>query len=243
MNRFLRKHRTFVFAFLAIIMISLPFFGIGSNYLFSSPQDVVLKVNGTKVRRSEYDRLLNQLMKSNPEMPAEQKQQVRGQALNELIRLIVYDQEAERYGLRVSDQELRAQLEHTPAFLTDGKFDPQKYLQTLTQVAGTTPEEFENYRKKDMAAFKLNQVIASAAAVTDEDLKEAVEGRLAIETDLKKKKTWKENPETLRAEIRGQQANWLFQDWLGAINSSLKVRLTSDQFRKSLESPAQQPAG
>jgi hypothetical protein len=243
MNKFFRKHRTFVFVFLAAIMVSLPFFGVGTNYLFSSPQDVVMQVNGAKVRRADYDRLLNQILKSKPDMKPEQKQQARAQAMNELIRLIVYDQEAAKYGLHVSDQELRAQIEHTPAFQKDGKFDPSTYVNTLTNLADTTPEEFEAFRKKDMAAFKLNQLVASAAGVSDADVQEAMNNRMAVETDPKKKKEWKENPESLRAEIRGQQVNWLFQDWLGSINSTLKVKITSDEFRKSLEGPAQQPAG
>lgn len=243
MNKFLRKHRTFVFVFLAIIMVSLPFFGVGTNYLFSSPQDKVLSINGQKIRRGEYDRLLNQIIKSQPNLTSQQKQQARGQALNELIRLVVYDQEAKRYGLRVSDQELKMQIEHTPQFQKDGRFDPATYVQMLGQLADTTPEEFEKFRKRDMAALKLNQLIASSIQVSDEDLKESMAARMAIETDAKKKKEWQKDPESLRNEVRGQEVNWAFQDWLGSINSTLKVKITSDQFRKSLESPAEQPAG
>jgi parvulin-like peptidyl-prolyl isomerase len=241
MNKFLRKHRTFVFVFLAIIMVSLPFFGLGTNYLFSSPQDTVLKINGQKIKRGEYDRLLNQIVQSQPELTPEQKQQIRGQALNELIRLVVYDQEAKKYGLYVSDQELKLQLENTPQFQKDGRFDPATYVQTLTRLANTTPEEFEKFRKRDMAALKLNQLIASSIRISDADFKDTLQARMAIETDVKKKKEWQKDPESLRNELRNQEVNWAFQDWLGSINSTLKVKITSAQFRESLERPTQQP--
>ncbi len=239
MFKFFRKHRTVVFVALAFVVIGLPFFGLGTSFLQSSPQDVILKINGEKVLQGQFDRLIDQITRQDPTMTAEKKVQVRGQAMNELIRLTVYDQEAHKYGIRVPDQELRFQLENTPAFQKEGKFDGQTYLQTLHQVGNISPEEFEAMRKKDIAASKLNQLISSSVQISDADLQEAVRNRMAIETDAKLKKEWQEKPEKLRETIRNEELNWVYQDWLGQVNSRLKVNIVSEKFRQSLAMPGQ----
>ena len=243
MFKFFRKHRIVVFVSLAFVLLVLPFFGVGTSFLQSSPQDVILKINGEKVLQGQFDRLIDQINRQDPDMSPEKKVQVRGQAMNELIRLTVYDQEARNYGIRVSDQELRFQLENTPAFQKDGKFDGATYLQTLRQIGNVSPEEFEALRKKDIAASKLNQLISSSVHISDADLQEAVQNRMAIETDPKLKKEWRDDPEKLRDTIRNEELNWVYQDWLGQINSRLKVNIVSDKFRQSLSMPAQPAPG
>lgn len=239
MSKFLRKHKTILFVAMAIIFISLPFFGVGSNYLLSSPQDVVVKINGEKVKRKDYDRLLRQRLRQNPESTAEQRKQMNSEALNELVRITVFNQEAKKFKIHVPDQELRFIIEHTPAFQKDGRFDPPTYMRALTQVAETSPDEFEKFQRKDMAARKLNQLIASAVHVSDAELKDALPARLAIETDSKKKMELFKDPEKLRSEIQNQEINWVFQDWFGQINSKLKVLIVSERFKKSLSGDTQ----
>src|ERR1044071_4050190 len=178
MFKFFRKHRTVVFVALAFIIVVLPFFGVGTSFLVSSPQDVVVKINGEKVPRGQFDRLLDQLSRQHPDLTPEQKQQARSQALNELIRMTVYDQEAKKFGIEVPDQELRFQLENTPAFQKEGKFDPSTYVRTLAQIGNVHPDEFEKMRKKDIAAAKLNQLISSSVHISDVQMKEALEARM-----------------------------------------------------------------
>ena len=52
------------------------------------------------------------------------------------------DQEAERLGLSVEEQELRESITVIPAFQVDGRFDKDAYLRTL-QANNLKPADFE----------------------------------------------------------------------------------------------------
>src|SRR5690242_12851391 len=99
MFKFLRRHRAFVMVFMAACIAGLLLFGIGGSSLMSSPQDTILKVNGQKVTQVQFDRLYNQLSRQQNVVTAEQRQQLFGQALNEIIRQEVFYQQSKRYGI------------------------------------------------------------------------------------------------------------------------------------------------
>lgn len=234
MFKFLRKHRTVLFVLLAAILIALPFFGVGGSFFISSPHDTIAKVNGVKITQIQFDRLYNQILKQKTDLTPEQRKNLAQEVFQELIRQEVFSQEAERYGIRVSDQEVQMFLASLPAFQKDGKFDPRVYYHTVFRIFGTTPDDFEKDRKKDIAARKLNQLLASAVHIPDEMMSEVLKRRWEIETDPKKKKELKDNPETIRQELRNQEINQVFSDWLSQLNSKLKVQIVSENLRKRL---------
>ncbi len=239
MFRFLRKHRTVLMVTMLLVLVGLPFFGIGTNYLLSSSQDVVVKINGEKVTQQQFDRIYNQMVRQKKDILPQEKEKLHSQAFNELLRLTVFEQEARRYGIYVPDQELRMLLDSTKAFQKDGHFDPATYFQTIHQIFGTSPAEFEKMRKKDLAANKLNQLIGASVHVSDAELADVLPLKLAAEKDAKKKKEWAENPELLRQELQKEQTNWVFSDWLNQLNTSLngKIEIVSDNFKKTLSNP------
>lgn len=239
MFKFLRKHRTLLMTSLAVIAIALPFFGIGGSSLMPSSQDTIVKVNGEKIRQVSFDRLYNQMLRQKQDQTPENRQQLNQDVLNELIRQEVMYQEAKKYGLTVTDQELQLHLASIPAFQKEGRFDPSTYVRTVVQVFGTTTRNFEEDRKKDMAAFKLNQLISSSVHITDDVLQEALAERLANEKDKDKLKELRENPESLRNELAAEEANLVFRDWLNQLNSTLKVSIVSESFRKRMSGAAQ----
>jgi peptidyl-prolyl cis-trans isomerase D len=234
MFRFLRKHRKILFVALAACIIGMIFFGIGTNVVTHSPYDSVIKVNGRKISQADFDRAYNQMMKQKSDLKPEERQQVMSQTMNELIREEVFDQESKKYGIFVSDQELQMQLLGTPAFQKNGKFDPQTYFQTLHQVFDMSPKEYEKIRMKDLAGRKVNMLIASAINVSDIELNDEIQNRLAKDTDKKIRKEIQENPEGVRDEMKNHELNLVFQDWLNNINSNLKVEIVSDSFKNRL---------
>jgi hypothetical protein len=233
MFKFLRKHHTFVFVSLALVIIALPFFGIGGMTFFS-PQDGVAKVNGQKITQRGYDQIYHNLLRQKDDITAEQKKQLGMEALQELIREEVMYQEAMKYGIRVPDQEIQLQLINAPAFQKDGRFDIRTYGQTLAQVFRMTPEEFEEMRRKESAAVKLNQLILGAVHVSDDVVQSGLANRISIETDAKKKKELKDNPEIFRNELRQREMSKVFTDWLGQINRNLKVEIISNSLKAQL---------
>jgi parvulin-like peptidyl-prolyl isomerase len=240
MFRFFRKHRTLVMTSMAVCLVGLLFFGIGTTSFLPSANDVIVKVNGEKIRQSQFDRLYNQIMRQKNNAKPEERQQVTGQALNELIRQEVFAQEAKKFGIEVSDQELQLTLSGIPAFQKDGHFDPQTYVRALALNLNTTPNDFEKGHKKDLAAQRVNRWIASVVHIPDDVFEAALINRIKTETDPKKRKEMEANPEVAREELRNKELNLVFSDWLGQLNSNLKVNIVSETFRQRLNAPAGQ---
>lgn len=241
MFKFLRKHKTVLFTALALCLIGMIFFGIGGSAILSSPQDIIIKVNGAKIRQGQFDRFYDQLTHQKKNTNSADTAQLTQEAMYELIRMEVFDQEAKKYGVEVPEQELQLILLNTPAFQKNGHFDLQTYIQTVRDGLGMTPQEFEQMRRKDLAAQKVRQLIDATVHVSDVELKEALPGRLAIETDPKKKKEIASNPEILRNEIRNKEVGLVFNDWLKQLNSGLKVDVISESFKKRLSAPQAAP--
>lgn len=235
MFRFLRKHQKILFTFVAICIVVVIFFGIGTNAIMHSPFDSILKVNGAKINQAQFDQIYNQIIRQHPATSPEIANQVMGQTMNEVIRQEVFDQEAKKYGIQVPDQEVMLTITGTPAFQNkEGKFDLSTYAQTLAQVVGMSPADFEKAKKKEIAARKINQLIASSIHVSDEAVESALKNRLATEKDSKKRKELIENPGIVADELQNQELNWVFNDWLTQINSQLKVEIISEPFKKRL---------
>jgi peptidyl-prolyl cis-trans isomerase D len=235
MFRFFRKHQTVVMISLAGCIIGLLFFGIGSSSLLPSPQDKILKVNGRPVTQGQFDRLYNQIMRQKTgSTTAQDRQQAAKETLDELVRREVFAQEAQRYGLHVSDQELQMQIASVPAFQKDKQFDPRTYAQVVYQVFATTPREFEKSHRKDLESRKLNELIALAIHIPDDSYERELARRLASEKDSKALEKIKEKPETVREDMRAKEANLVFRDWLNQLNANLKVNVISDSFKKRM---------
>jgi len=219
---------------LALCILGLLLFGVGSGSMARSPQDPILKVNGSKVTQADYDRLIHQITRQRGALNAEQQRQAEGEAIQELIRIEVFTQEAKKYGIQVPDQDLQLHLSNYPAFQKEGRFDPQQYVQIVTQQLGMPLRDFEKARRRDIAAQKLTSLINASVHIPDLMLEESLKSRMALETDKTKKKQLQENPEAFREELRSQEANLVFADWLGQVNASLRVEPISEDLKKKL---------
>lgn len=227
--------------FLAACILGLLLFGIGGNALTTSPQDTIIKINGQKVSQIDFDRLYNQMMRQRETSATtqEQRDQIQSQAFQELIRQEVFAQEAKKYGIEIPDQVLQMQLANIPAFQKDGQFDGATYVRVIGQSFNMRPRDFEKTHKKDIAARQLNSLIATSVNVSEDELRTALEARLKIETDAKKRKELQADPEKLRQELKEKQLNLVFGDWLNQLNSTLKINIVSESFRKRMGQPAQ----
>ncbi len=236
MFRFFRKHRSVVMVFMAACIGGLILFGVGGSSFVSTSHDTIFKVNGVKVPQAQYDRTYNQLVRQREaaNLPTDQRNQLQSQALNEVIRQEVFAQEAQKYGIEITDQELQMQLMSIPAFQKDGHFDPATYVRVVAQTFSMAPRDFEKEHKKDMAGRQLNSLIATAVNISDEQLTASMDAAVKAEMDPKKRKELQADPEKIRQQIWEKEANFVFGDWLNQLNSTLKVNIVSDAFRKRL---------
>lgn len=244
--------------FMAACIAGLLLFGVGGTGFLPSAHDTVIKVNGAKLSQAQFDRFYFQLSRrSDPNTPQD-RAQMNQQALQELIRQEVFYQEAKKYGLDTTDQELQMELASIPNFQKEGRFDGATYVQAIRQMFGMSPHEFEKGHKKDLVGRKLNQLIMTTVHISDSSLKEAmdIEERKAQEIlnqaiksgvkkdidqakeNLAKFKELKTNPEKFKESLTTHEVNLVFNDYLNQLNNTLKVNIVSDRFQQRLSGSA-----
>ena len=137
-----------LFVILAFILTSVVYFG-ASSFSGDTPEGAVATVNGERIGRERFRRAYNNYLefyrqiykeRLTPEM-AEQLGLTQ-RVVDGLVQETLIVQQAEREGLRVSDEEVRARIQTIPAFQVDGRFARERYLAVLKQVR-IEPGEFE----------------------------------------------------------------------------------------------------
>jgi peptidyl-prolyl cis-trans isomerase D len=97
------------------------------------------------------------------------------QAAEQLINEKALVAEAHRMGLRVSDDELRDELQHGQlgaTFFPDGKFIGQEAYENLLQQHDLTVPQFESEEKGFILVRKLRALVSSSAFVGDADVRD-----------------------------------------------------------------------
>lgn len=208
----LRKHMNWIlWATLALIIVTFLFFGV---YPSNTSGTTVARVNDDIISYEEWNRSYLNLSETYRQIFKDQFNEglakvLRNQALQELIQNRLLSQEAERVGIKISDDELRDSIRAIPAFNPGGKFDSRTYEFYLDRV-NLTPAVFEATQRDFLRRQRLVRVIEDSVAVTDEDV------AAALLADPKKK-TPKE-----KDALRQQQLVQKRQNALNAFVAGLK---------------------
>src|SRR6266550_2420568 len=185
--RTMRGHKNWLKWSLALVVLTfiafyIPSFldttGTGTS-VGASSQDVVATVNGRDIRALDFQRRYQSQIQSY--------QQQYGASVNEqLLRQLGIDQqilqqmvdeqaaltEAERRGIRVSDEELAQQIFSIPGLQENGRFiGEQRYEQLLaTLQSPMTKGDFEENLRRTMMIDKLRSALTDWMAVSDAEL-------------------------------------------------------------------------
>lgn len=171
-----------LFVIVAFIATSVVYFG-ASSFSSGGKPNVVATVNGEEIpaerfRRLQasyvqrYERLTRQRM--TPEMI--ERLGVAQQVLDELIREAVIVQGAEREGVRVTDDELRARIQEFREFQVDGRFSRDEYLKVLRSVR-LEPGVFEAELRRHLTRLKMESLVREGVKVTDGEVSQVWELR------------------------------------------------------------------
>lgn len=233
MMKWLRKHRYTIFLVTIGGFVIGSFMGFGSYFFSQSPYDAALTVNGEKISYKRYQARFRQYLQnrrdSKQPLTEEDIKNLRREVLQDLVRETVFCQEADKFGLEVTDNELAATLQNVPAFQRDGRFDPNLYLQVVQGILRVTPDEFEEDRRREVKIQKLQNLLASSVHVSPLEFQWEYQKRMAAATK-QEKKTLSEKPNEFRDELRREQAGHVLQEWLGQVNSRLKVKAYLDRW-------------
>lgn len=172
MIEFIRKHMGWMmWIIVGLVTVTFLFFGI---YPSSQGTGAVAKVGDTVITSEELNVAYRNLYENYRELLKGQLNEnltkgLRNQALQELIvnRLLVT--EAEREGIRVTNEELQETIMRMPAFMQNGRFNKQIYERTLDRI-NMSPALFEAGQREYLMRLKLERLVKDSVAVGDVEL-------------------------------------------------------------------------
>ena len=156
---------------LGLIILSFVLTGVG-NYLIGGNGDYAAKVNGQEISRAQLERAFSNERSRQQQMLGEQfsqlasnpawMQQIRQQALSQLIDEQLLDQYAKELKLAISDDQIKQAIFNQPAFQTNGKFDNARYLAIINNM-GLSADQYAQALRKQLTTQQL------IAAITGTD--------------------------------------------------------------------------
>jgi peptidyl-prolyl cis-trans isomerase D len=243
MMNFLRKYQMHILAGLLAFFLIYIALGFGTSFFVKgSPNDSIVDVDGEKVPLrlfwSRYNRVLDQ---SKP-LDKAGRDQKRDEAIRDLVQAVVFRREVERFGVRVPDQQVAVSLTQIPAFQSQGRFNPQLYMQVLQSQLKMDPRDFEEEQRLSIGFFKLRWLISSAIRVTDKEMElngqypEFAKLNRIEETETHDEKTGKvtghkkrqrtdaEIRELFRKKLVDEKTLFCFNQWLTGVGQKLRVK-------------------
>lgn len=185
----LSHFRKYTKAFIWVVVIAFVgtiIFAWGMDVTRSKAQkNIVGLIDGKDIDYRIYQPYLDRLYQqkqsqSQAELSVSELSQIRQQAWDNLVADYLMGREMERRNIQVSDQEFYQFLKYQPpqelqqndAFMTEGKFDYQKYLSALADPRyGTFWAQVEAAYRPQLRKLKLQDQIASTARISENDIR------------------------------------------------------------------------
>jgi parvulin-like peptidyl-prolyl isomerase len=146
-------------------------------------------VNGARVTRADLTAALNEqraafLQQTGSDPDPEESRALENQAWRGIVTQHLLNAEARRLGLGATDREVVLSLQsapppmlaQAPAFQTDGKFDPQKYVAALRDP-GNNWAPFEDLARQQLPLRKLQERLIASLKLSEPELRQAYRDR------------------------------------------------------------------
>lgn len=148
-----------VFVFFSGVGGSLPGMGMGSVARVNDSLISAADLQNEENRIQEY---YSNLFGGNFNLGS-QRNMVRQQALESLVRAELTAQAAQREGIRATDAEIRdVIIRDIPVFQENGQFLRERYMGYL-QASRMSPGDFEGRLRKDLESMRVRQLLEAAA--------------------------------------------------------------------------------
>jgi peptidyl-prolyl cis-trans isomerase D len=179
----MRRHRNWLKWSLALVCLAFVIFYI-PDFLEdtgagAAPGEVIADVDGREITAGEFRRVYqNRLQSYRAAYGATMNEQLLKQLGidQQILQQMVDEQasvaEAQRLGLRVSDEEVRERLVRIPSFQENGQFiGEQRYRQLLRmQRPPLSPAEFEDNLRRGLLTDKLRGALTDWITVSDTEI-------------------------------------------------------------------------
>lgn len=168
----------------ASMVITLIPGGLGGDVFGGTPgKGIIAKVDGGDITADEARLTARQMAQQQAarygEMAAKLMpfliQQETMQAVEQLISRQALISEAQKMGLRVSQEEVKDELQHgryAATFFPGGNFIGQQEYEDMLQRANLTPAKFEDAVANDILLTKLQALISTSAVVSESEIRQ-----------------------------------------------------------------------
>ena len=178
----MRKNASWIILIIAgVFILSMAIGGISSIFI---KKPVVAVIAGKKIYPDEYRELLKNsyanYAQQNPDAEFDERlvEQLSDQTWNQLIQQIIFEKEIKRRRIKVTNEDVVKKLKNPteditsiPEFQTDGKFDYEKYEETLLENV-----DFANWMEARIRANlpyeKLYEDVKAEVKLTEEEVKQ-----------------------------------------------------------------------
>jgi len=183
--RQMRENTKWIMLVTALAFVALMVFEWGMDATGQSAGGLgtIGRVNGDPVSYDAYIatyRNLYDQYQSAQELPltSQQNKEIEDAAFEEVVNQILIQQELQRRGIVVTNEELRQAAQFSPpptfrqqpGFQTNGQFDPAKYQQFLASADELLLLQLEAYYRDVIPRGKLLRQVSAGVYVTDEQL-------------------------------------------------------------------------
>lgn len=181
----MRKYKQSILIKLVFVIIVLSFVGTiflvwgrGSDKA-GGPTGYAAKVDGTKISLDDYQKtyyrtrgIYEQIYGRSLSPELEKTMGIKKMTIDNLIDAVLIRKAAKDMGIKVSKNEVQAEIAKIPAFQKNGAFDFQQYQQAL-KMNRMTPDQFESAQEDELLIQKTRNKIKDQATVSDQEILQA----------------------------------------------------------------------
>lgn len=174
MLRGMRKHAKYFYVLFFVVILSFIFWGVGPNDQ-TDGVEVVAEVGKYKITTDEYwktydkiYRFYREIYKDKFDEETEKNLNLKENVLDSMINERLLLMAAQKAGVTASDEELQDSIARETAFMKNGVFSKEIYLNRL-RLGRITPEAFENIKRQELTITKMKQLIGVSVDATDID--------------------------------------------------------------------------
>jgi hypothetical protein len=172
MLQVMRKHAKYFYVLFFIVILSFIFWGVGTVDK-TGKGDIIAEVGKYKITTDDYWHtykrvydFYREIYKYKFDEEMEKKMNLKGNVLDSMINERVLLIAAKEADISISDEELQESITHEPAFLRNGVFDNDVYLNRL-RLNMITPEAYESSKRQELTLKKMRRLIELSVDATD----------------------------------------------------------------------------
>lgn len=179
MITFFNKHKKTIFTITVVVFVVSIFFGLGAYIGGITVGDTVAKIGKKRISWQQYQKMvsiaMDNVLKENKSVEGEDaykiiENMVKEEVFKELVVEEILRMESERFRFKISDFEVAMEIQNTPVFLVEGKFDPRSYVSGIWSKYRMTPKEYEEWRRNSRLANRFKSFLFETVKVTPDEV-------------------------------------------------------------------------